>query len=211
MFFFEQPTFSIPYLVQFMNTTRNPRFSSANFNFSDGKVDVQMYPREGICSFRIGVICQHLDLQVPFIRQISSALSRMFSAVEHIALEHEEHSQSSEEHDAVDRSEWHKPLRSFSNVKTLRVDDGLSEQLSRCLQSDNGGLPWDLLPELQELTYTGNSNVGDFFTSFIDARQDTGRPVTLVRRDCPPHSSVSSVEPAAITSVNSEAGNDFDT
>jgi hypothetical protein len=148
IFFFEQPTFSIPYLVQFMKTTSNLRFSGANFNFSDGQVDVEMYPREGICSFRMGVICQHLDLQVPFITQISSALSQMFSAAEQIALEHEEHSQSSEEHNAVDRSEWHKLLRSFRNVKTLRVDDGLSEQLSRCLQSDNGGLPCDLLPEL---------------------------------------------------------------
>jgi hypothetical protein len=206
IFFFEQPTFSIPYLVQFMKTTRNFRFSSASFKFSGGQVDVEICPREGICAFRIGVICQHLGLQVPSIAQIFSALSQIFSAVEHLALEHEEHVQSSEEHDAVDRSEWHKLLRSFSNVKTLRVGDGLSDQLSRCLQSDNGGLTWDLLPELQELTYAGNSNAGDAFTSFIDTRQKTGRPVTLVRRNSP-HSSGSSFEPAAITSVNGEVGN----
>jgi len=210
IFFLQQPTFSIPYLVQFMNATRNLRFSSANFKFSDGQVEVEMYPREGICSFRIGVICQHLDLQVPFIAQIFSALSHIFPTVEHLALENEEHNQSSEEHGAVDRFEWHKLLRSFRNVKTLRVDDGLSEQFSRCLQSDNGGLPWDLLPELQELTYSGNNKAGDVFTSFIDARQNTDRPVTLVRRNSP-HSSVSSFEPAAITSVNGEAGDNFNT
>jgi hypothetical protein len=206
IFFFEQPTYSIPYLVQFMKTTRDLRFSSANFTFSDGQVNAEMYSREGICAFRIGLICQHLDLQVPFITQIFSALSQILSAVEHLALEHEEHSQSSEEHDAVDCSEWHRLLRPFSNVKTLRVDDGLSERLSRCLQSDNGELPWDLLPELQELTYAGNSNARDVFTSFIDARQNAGRPVALVRRNSP-HPSVSSFEPAAITSVNDEVGN----
>lgn len=211
IFFFEQPTFSTPYLVQFLNTTRNLRFGSANFTFSDGQVDVEMYSRKGMdFAFRIGVICQHLDLQVLFITQMFGALSQIFSAVEHLALEHEEHIQSSEEHDAVDRSEWHKLFRSFSNVKTLRIDDGLSEQLSRCLQWDNGGLPWDLLPELQELTYAGNSNAGDIFTSFIDARQNAGRPVTLVRRNTP-HSSVSAFEPAAIISVNGEAGNNINT
>jgi len=115
--------------------------------------------------------------------------------MEHLALEHEERNdcgQSSEEHGVVDRPEWHRLLRSFSSVKTLRVDGGLSDELSRYLQSDSGGLPWDLLPELQELTYAGNSNAGDVFTSFIDARQNTGRPVTLVRRNCPQHSFVSS-------------------
>ena len=209
IFFFEQPTFSIPYLVQFMNMTKNLRFSSANFTFSDRQVDVEMYPHKGIdYAFRIGVICQHLDLQIPFIAQIFSALNRILSAVEHLALEHKEHSQSSEEHDAADRSEWHKLLRSFGNVKTLRVDDRLSEQLSRCLQPDNGGLPWDLLPELRELTYAGNSNASDVFTSFIDARQNTGRPVSLVCRNTT-HPSVPSFEPAAITSVNGEAGNNF--
>lgn len=90
--FFEQPTFSIPYLVQFMNTTRNLRFGSASFKFSDGQVAVDMYPREGICALRIGVICQHLDLQVHFTTQIFSVLSQIFSTVEHLALEHEEHS-----------------------------------------------------------------------------------------------------------------------
>jgi hypothetical protein len=63
-------------------------------------------------------------------------------------------------------------------VKTLRVDDGLIEGLSRCLQLDEGEgeLPLDLLPELHGLTYTRSSDTGDLFTSFINARQDAGRP-----------------------------------
>jgi hypothetical protein len=32
------------------------------------------------------------------------------------------------------------------------------------------------LPDLQELTYSGSGNVGDAFTSFIDTRQNSGRP-----------------------------------
>jgi hypothetical protein len=123
----------------------------------------------------------HLDWQVSSVAQISNSLGQMFSAVEHLTLEHEEHSLSSEEHNEVDHTEWLRLLRSFSNVKTFRIDNGLVEELSRCLELDDGELPLGLLPELQELTYSGSGDTGDAFTSFIDARQNAGRPVTLVR------------------------------
>jgi hypothetical protein len=87
------------------------------------------------------------------VAQISNALNHVFSAVEHHTLGHEVHSQPSEEHNDVDRAEWRNILRSFSNVKTLRVEDGLVEELSRCLRLEDGELPLELLPELQELTY----------------------------------------------------------
>ena len=71
-------------------------------------------------------------------------------------------------------------LWSFRKVKTLWIDDGLVEQLSRCLQLDDGELPLELLPELQELTYSGSGKSGDALSSFIDSRQNAGRPLTLV-------------------------------
>jgi hypothetical protein len=102
----------------------------------------------------------------------------MFSAVEHLTLEYDkELRRSSEGPDEVDPIEWRKLLSSFRNVKTLLIDNGLVEELSRCLQLEDGELALELLPELQELTY---SDSGDAFTSFIDARQNAGRPVTVV-------------------------------
>jgi hypothetical protein len=71
-------------------------------------------------------------------------------------------------------------LRSFSNVKTLRVDDGLVEELSGCLRLDDGEPPLELLPELRKLTYAGSGETRDAFTSFIDTRQKAGHPVTLI-------------------------------
>ncbi|KAF8489509.1 hypothetical protein F5888DRAFT_1745434 [Russula emetica] len=105
--------------------------------------------------------------------------TQVFSPVEHLTLKHKTHSQSSEEHNTVDRAGWRKVLRSFSNMKTLRVDDGFIQGLSRCLQMDEGELSLDLLPELHELTYSSSSDTGDLFTSFINARQDAGCPITL--------------------------------
>jgi hypothetical protein len=69
--------------------------------------------------------------------------------------------------------------KSFSNVKTLLVDIGLTEDISWCLQLGDGELPPELLPELQKLRYSGIRSAGDVFTSFIAARRDAGRPITL--------------------------------
>jgi hypothetical protein len=206
----KQLTFSVPRLAQFMNTTETLRFDNAVIKFNDKQVNVLVFLREAdTYAFGGAVDCWHLDWQVSSVAQISTALSQVFSAVEHLTLEHEVHSQSSEEHNDVDRIEWHNLLRSFSNVKTLRVEDGLVEELSHCLRLEDGELSLELLPELQELTYFGNRDTGDEFTSFIDARQNAGRPVKLVRHS--PGLSPLSFGPRGITSPSDEAWNDIET
>ena len=147
------------------------------------------------------------DWQVSFVSQISDSLSQIFSVVEHLTLEHEVHDQSSEEHNEVDRIEWRKLLRPFSNVKTLRIDHGLVGEISCSLRPDDEELTLELLPELQELTLTGSADVSDAFTLFIDARHNAGHPVTLARSIS---ESLSSSAPV-ITSGSSEAGNGRDT
>jgi hypothetical protein len=180
--YFNQLTFSIPRLVQFMNTTENLRFDSGRFRFDDDKVYVHIYPRDRaeMNTLFINVDCWYLDWQVSSVAQIFNSLSQLSSAVEHLTFEHEVHSRSSEEHNEVDRTEWHKLLRPFRNVKTLYFGNGIVEQLSRCLELEDGELPLELLPELQELTYSRSGDTGDAFTSFINARQNAGRPVTVV-------------------------------
>ena len=209
---FTQPTFSVPRLAQFMDTTENVRFDNAEVMFKDKCIDVGMFSREAESyAFGLTVDCWHLDWQVSSMAQICNALSQVFSAVEHLVLRHKVHGQSSEEHNDVDRIEWRKLLRSFSNVKTLRVKDGLVEQLSLCLRLEDRELPLELLPGLQELTYSGTRDTGDAFTSFIDARQNAGRPVTLVRQSSSPSLSESPFEAPAITSASGDAGNDTET
>ena len=112
--------------------------------------------------------------------QIFNFPSQMFSAVENLSLDHEEHNLSTEEHNEVDRAGWRGLLSSFSNVKTLRIGDGLVEELSRCLKLEDGEHPLELLPGLQELRYFGSGDDGGAFTSFINARQNAGHPVNLV-------------------------------
>jgi hypothetical protein len=101
-------------------------------------------------AFSINIDCCHLDWRVISVVLIPYFLSQIFSAVEDLALEHELHTQSSEEHNEVDRTEWRKFLRSFENM-TLRIDNRLVKQRSRCLRLDDGELPSERLPELQKL------------------------------------------------------------
>ena len=210
IFFFNQLTFSIPRLVQFTNTTENLRFDSVRFQFNDRQVYVHIYPhdRAEMNPLFINVSCWHLDWQVASVAQIFNSLSQLSSAVEHLTLELEVHSRSSEEHNEVDRtnSEWRKLLRPFRNVKTFHIGNGLVEQLSRCLESKDGELPLELLPELQELTYSGSHDAGNGFTSFIDTCQSADRAITLVRRSPSPDSVIPS-KTSLITPATGEAGN----
>jgi hypothetical protein len=203
IWFSNQLTFSATRLFEFVNATENFTFKSATFNFSDKYVVVAVYPHEEdeMYALSITVDCWHLDWQVSSAAQISNSLSPLFSAVEHLTLQHEVHSRSSEEHNEADCSKWCQLLGSFRNVKTLRIAEELVEELSRCLELDDGELPSELLPELQELTYPGSGNTGNAFTSFIEARQDAGCPVTLVRHSPRPDqsSSVPPLEPPSTT------------
>ena len=180
--FYKQLTFSVPRLLQFMNTAENLRFGSAKFKFSTDEVYVKLYPRQETEMDAISMVvrCWHLDWQVSSVAQIFNSLSQKLSTVDHLIIEHEVHSRSSEDHNEVDRVEWRNLLRSFSNVKTLRFDDGLVKEFSRCLQLDDGELPLELFPQLRELTYSTSGDTGDIFTSFIDARQYAGRPLSVV-------------------------------
>ena len=199
IFFYNQLTVFIPRLRQFMNTTENlslvPRFENVKFEFFDKWAFVALYPRGEVNThaFSIKVDCRHLDWQVSSMAEISNSLSQVFSAVENLILTHEEHSQSSEEHNEVDRTEWRKLFRPFSNAKGLWVDDGLVGEVTRCLQSEDGELSLEALPELRKIAYAGSGKNGDKFTSFIDARRNADRPITLIHPPSPSPDPSSSV------------------
>ena len=186
IYFYNQLTFFIPRLRQFMHTTENlslvHRFENVKLEFFNKRAFMAISPRGEINThaFSINVDCGHLDWQVSSMAQISNSLGQVFSAVENLILTHEEHSRSSEEHNEVDRIEWRELLRPFSDATSLWVDNGLVEGVSGCLESEDRELPLEVLPELRKIAYTGSGKNGDKFTSFIDARRNAGRPITLI-------------------------------
>ena len=186
--FFGEPMTSVPSLPRFIEATKNLRFNNAEITFTSKQVRVALFfgkrhrkSRNVIRTHALSLNadCEHLDVQVSFAVRISNLLSQTFSSVEHLAFEHEEHIQSSEEHNEVDLTEWRKLLISFRNAKILRIDRGLVKPLSRILNSEGGGLPFELLPKLQSLKYSGIGDSNDEMSSFIGARRNAGRPVSL--------------------------------
>jgi hypothetical protein len=183
---FPQHTFFVPGLVQFVNTTENLKFDCAKLKFSGGGVSVDLYPHTEAKTHSLFIYVDggNIGWQVSSMAQIFNSPYQIFSTVKHLALEHRVYRWSERWYNVVDRTRWRELLRLFSNVKTLHVDDEFVEELSHTLRPDDGELALEPLPGLQELTYyrkLRSGDTSDAFTSFIDARQNTGRPVTLVR------------------------------
>jgi hypothetical protein len=178
--FFLQLNFSVPRLLEFTGAAQNLRFRSAMFQFFLNCIDVSVYPRDDapVFSFYMDIYCGHIDWQVSSAAQIFRTLRTVFSTVEHLTLEFLRYPESSEANEA-DRTQWRELLRSFGNVKIFRVNNDFHGQISRSLGLDDGESPLELLPELKELHYHRYLD-RKAFDAFIDARQDAGRPVTLV-------------------------------
>jgi hypothetical protein len=186
MRFFNQLTFSIPHVLQFIGTMEDLRFSSAWLLFRNEAIIVKVYPHEGAImkALSMEVRCRHVDWQVASAAQIMFALRAVLSSVEDLVLQYDRHPTSPMWHSEVDRRQWRELLRSSSSVKRLFVDDGLVGEVSRAVQVDDGESPMELLPELKELGYITSRRAGageDAFTAFADARRNAGQPVTLDR------------------------------
>jgi hypothetical protein len=183
MQFFNQLSFSIPHLQNFMMTAENLRFSRAEFIFHHEAVAMFAYARLGSGSnnFGFSVPCRHLDWQVSSMTQISKDLNQLFSEVVDLTLDYREHTLSPEWHNQADRTQWRELLGSFRNVKILRVHNGLVGDLSRSLQSDGEPPPsLKVLPELKELVCPVGC-VGDkTFAPLIHEREVAGQPVSLI-------------------------------
>jgi hypothetical protein len=218
--FVEQPSFSVPNLLQYMNTTRHLSFDSVKVSFFP-EILVRVNRREDPAGYVLLIGVKQswtLDLQVSSMAQIFDSIGQIFSSVEYLAFEFDDFYEARNE---FDRTEWRRLLRPFCNVKTLHIDDTeeLVEGLSHILRVGDGEDPLEVLPELQELTYSGSGETGEAFAPLIDALQNAGRPVTLVRRprSVTTHSrssSQSSLESLSVISWDSkvaEAGSNVDT
>jgi hypothetical protein len=180
--FFNQMVYSIPHLQQFMSTAGNLRFKAATFRVDDDCLTVEAHPYKGarLSTFFMELGGKHLDRQVVPAAQVFHTLRTVFSAVEHLILDYDRRHISSEWNDQANRTQWRELFGSFDKAKTLRVEYGLVEQVSRALQPGEGESPTELFPELQELSYSSEGSPRNVFTLFIDARQKAGRPVTVV-------------------------------
>ena len=179
--FFNQLSFNLPHLVQFMGRAENLRTKSTKLWFQRDAVIVVTFPHEGSKRYKfcIQVICSHFDWQIASSAQIVNILSPVFVAVDHLTLDYHEHHPSLDWHNEADRAQWHELLQSFISVKTLLVGDGLIGEISRSLRLDRGDRPLELLPTLKELVCYAKGNAASTFLPFINKRKAAGVSVSL--------------------------------
>jgi hypothetical protein len=180
VYLFNQLSFPFPRLLQFIQASENLRFTAVQVTFDALAVFLHTVPWKWDSSLRLHIKCKHLDWQVASAVQVLGTLSPVLSVVEQVAFSYEEHKQSSEWHNIVDRREWRELLRPFTNAKTIHVQDDLVGKIFHSLPSDDGEPPLELLPNLEEVGYSGESDsLRDAFTTFLNERQVAGHPVSL--------------------------------
>ena len=182
--FFNQIAFTLPHLLHLINVTEGLQLPSAKVFFEHNGVSITTTDHNIPWSggrFLLLVKCKQLDWQIDCAAQICSALMPGLYSVEVLTLDfHEQIMPTEWQNGEIDGTTWHDLLRSFIGVKMLRICDSLSGELSRALRVDEIGSDPGLLPYLQEIESESEFNVvtvTGLFGSFMDARQDAGRPV----------------------------------
>ena len=184
--FFNQLSFSVPHLGQFVTITENIRFSRVDFLFYHKAVVVFMFLSASalIPSLSIRVYCDHLDWQVSSMTQILNVLNPLFSAVVDLSLDYRSQKLSLDQHNRADRIQWRDFLGSFRNVQTLRVHNGLVGEVSRCLELDGEPVP-EILTELKTLVCPIGSRDEKTFARLVHDREVAGLDIDLIEDDFP--------------------------
>jgi hypothetical protein len=156
--FFNQLTFNLSHMLQFIRTTRNFKFRSTEIHFDKEFVSVTVDPHPDPVDshqFLVKVKCQSLGWQAACVSQICHALEPLLVEVDSLKLGFHMDG-SSPWQDDVDVEKWHGLIRTFAGAKSLRLTGGLVGDLFRSLQLDEGELPLDLLPGLKKFVPNGS-------------------------------------------------------
>ncbi|KAN0132131.1 hypothetical protein V8E53_010050 [Lactarius tabidus] len=151
--FFNQLTFNLSRMLQFVRRTGEFRFSSVEMQFDNASVSVMADPhleRADSYPFFVKVRCQPLGQQASCASQICHALEPVLARVEHLTLGFHKNGTVPWQ-DEIDVEMWHGLLRTFANAETLQLSGDFVGELFQSLQLDEGVLPLDLLPKLRVL------------------------------------------------------------
>jgi hypothetical protein len=188
---FDELTVILMNLQQFISSADLLRFTGASLRFGRIGFALQAYPVKGSRTYALSMVVRRSGDDLPLFSaaQIIGVLGPVFSEVVHLSVgicgtNHMLWS-GLPRYNETDRAQWRDILRSFNNVKTLRVKDDLIEEISRALKSRAGESTMELLPDLKELICSANVDADDLFDTFaalIDARHHAGHPVALISR-----------------------------
>jgi hypothetical protein len=176
---------TLPNLSRVLATTAELRFRT-EMNFHMHSVTIDMFnvrPQRNTSLFRVRAKGNQLDWKIASASQLCSAIVPVFSATEELTFGYRAHERSSDTRRNDGCLRWHNTLRQFTSVKTLKVANGLVEELPLDLRSDGDEHLLELLPRLQQIEIPVLDDVEYAFSAFIDSCRIAGHPVNFVRTD----------------------------
>ena len=183
--FFNQLIFDAPSLRDFISRTETFKAPhQARVAFFPNEVEVGLYPRIGDVFHKIlslAISCSPSDWQLSSLAQICDSALSPFPTLERLKIFN---IQSWE--DDVENAQWLELLHPFTSIKDLLLDGrsiphGALEQLARERVTEAVPALQNLFSEGSQLSKPVKNAIG----KFVAARQLSGRPVAVHRRDRP--------------------------
>jgi hypothetical protein len=169
---------SLANLKQFISNASNFRFTLASLFFDEDGVDLNGDPLEGTIrsALSVTVDCRAHYRQAIWATQMCGVLGPKSSTV--VDLDLSFRGSVLPLYNRATRIQWREVLKSFNNVKTLRLAKAFLWNLSLSLQVHDGESSMEVLPELKEIRCdASDDDVSDTFDAFLEARENAGFPV----------------------------------
>jgi hypothetical protein len=179
IYLFNQLFFTVPHLLQFVQASKNLRFTAVELALRESSVHVIADPWRASSPLQIIIDYLGWEPEVASPLLAFGTLSPLLSAVEQVTLRCEHHYTSLAWHNSLDRRQWRELLGPFINAKTIHVQGDLINKIFHSLPSDDGEPPLELLPNLEGVVYDGGCDAWDAFTRFLKERQVAGHPIRL--------------------------------
>ena len=182
--------FTLVNLTEFIHRTEGLECLVTQVIFSkDGaSIYAGSYEQSGVGQLSFHVSCEPLDWLIDSATQVCSALGDVLLAVQELTLDLDVDGMPSDWETTLDSTMWLELLLPFIGVKKLHIGSSLAREVSQALESDDGGLVSELLPDLQELEVQLEiDDAKKMFSAIVQTRESLGRPIHLLAAPTIPH------------------------
>ncbi|KAI9437232.1 hypothetical protein H4582DRAFT_2077629 [Lactarius indigo] len=187
---FEQSSFNIPQLCQFIGRTRTLRSPhQTSIELSEVEIVVTHDFRlssssPSLGNFKLQVLYEEEDLQMPTLVHISRQLSASLASPERLGVMASSDLFAWRDPDETDAVQWLEILRLFSGVKRLEVASTLASIFASAFEQVTGTS--GILPSLRELHMGGSqASTSSSIEGFAAVRERSGRPVSVHYQSVP--------------------------
>jgi len=181
--FFNQLTFDIPQLSQFINHVEWSNSLSTTVSFSGYCADVELSSGTND-RLLMEISCRQVDWQLSSVAQFCAMSLPPISTLENLTVTASSYADGLPHFGQFDieHSQWEELLHPFTNVKNLYLHDAVGLHSVTALQGLAGESITQVLPALQSLFikwFQPSGPTREAAESFVAARQRFGRPIAI--------------------------------